>query len=36
MIQRIEAGHLIMVMLRGWSNFFPMLSGWKRDPEYQQ
>jgi Ni/Fe-hydrogenase b-type cytochrome subunit len=29
-------GHLIMVVLHGWSNFFSMLSGWKRDPEYQQ
>ena len=29
-------GHLIMVLLHGWSNFFAMLSGWKRDPEYQE
>jgi Ni/Fe-hydrogenase b-type cytochrome subunit len=29
-------GHLIMVALHGWSNFFSMLSGWKRDPEYQE
>ena len=29
-------GHLIMVVLHGWSNFFSMLSGWKRDPEYQE
>jgi Ni/Fe-hydrogenase b-type cytochrome subunit len=29
-------GHLIMVILHGWSNFFSMLSGWKRDPEYQE
>jgi Ni/Fe-hydrogenase b-type cytochrome subunit len=28
-------GHLIMVLLHGWSNFFSMLSGWKREPEYQ-
>jgi hypothetical protein len=21
---------------RGWSNFYAMLSGWKRDPEYQE
>ena len=28
-------GHLIMVALHGWSNFFSMLSGWKREPEYQ-
>jgi Ni/Fe-hydrogenase b-type cytochrome subunit len=28
-------GHLIMVALHGWSNFFSMLSGWKRDPEYE-
>ncbi len=27
-------GHLIMVALHGWSNFFSMLSGWKREPEY--
>jgi Ni/Fe-hydrogenase b-type cytochrome subunit len=29
-------GHLIMVLLHGWSNFFAMLSGWKREPEYQE
>ena len=29
-------GHLIMVVLHGWSNFFSMLSGWKREPEYQE
>jgi Ni/Fe-hydrogenase b-type cytochrome subunit len=28
------AGHLIMVILHGWSNFTSMLTGWKRDPEY--
>jgi thiosulfate reductase cytochrome b subunit len=27
-------GHLIMVVLHGWSNFASMLTGWKRDPEY--
>src|SRR5271154_275106 len=29
-------GHLIMVLLHGWSNFFSILSGWKREPEYQE
>ena len=29
-------GHLIMVVLHGWSNFLSMLSGWKREPEYQE
>jgi len=29
-------GHLIMVALHGWSNFVSMLSGWKREPEYQE
>jgi Ni/Fe-hydrogenase b-type cytochrome subunit len=29
-------GHLIMVVLHGWANFFSMLSGWKREPEYQE
>jgi Ni/Fe-hydrogenase b-type cytochrome subunit len=28
-------GHLIMVALHGWANFFSMLSGWKREPEYE-
>ncbi|MGA7294237.1 MAG: cytochrome b/b6 domain-containing protein [Terriglobales bacterium] len=28
-------GHLIMVAAHGWSNFYSMLSGWKREPEYQ-
>jgi Ni/Fe-hydrogenase b-type cytochrome subunit len=28
-------GHLIMVLLHGWSNFYSMLSGWKREPEYE-
>lgn len=27
-------GHLIMVILHGWQNFYSMLAGWKRDPEY--
>jgi len=27
-------GHLIMVILHGWNNFYSMLAGWKRDPEY--
>ncbi len=27
-------GHLVMVILHGWSNFVSMLSGWKKDPEY--
>lgn len=27
-------GHLIMVLLHGWNNFFSMLSGWKKGPEY--
>ena len=29
-------GHLIMVVLHGWNNFYSMLAGWKRDPEYLQ
>jgi Ni/Fe-hydrogenase b-type cytochrome subunit len=29
-------GHLIMVAVHGWSNFYGMLSGWKREPEYQE
>jgi len=29
-------GHLIMVVLHGWANFLSMLSGWKREPEYQE
>jgi len=28
------AGHLIMVALHGWNNFYSMITGWKRDPEY--
>ena len=27
-------GHLIMVALHGWQNFYSMLTGWKRGPEY--
>jgi Ni/Fe-hydrogenase b-type cytochrome subunit len=27
-------GHLIMVVLHGWNNFYSMITGWKRDPEY--
>lgn len=27
-------GHLVMVVLHGWSNFVSMLTGWKVDPEY--
>ena len=27
-------GHLIMVVLHGWNNFYSMLTGWKKDPEY--
>jgi thiosulfate reductase cytochrome b subunit len=27
-------GHLIMVLLHGWNNFYSMITGWKRDPEY--
>ena len=26
-------GHLIMVAVHGWSNFYSMLTGWKQDPE---
>jgi Ni/Fe-hydrogenase b-type cytochrome subunit len=29
-------GHLIMVAAHGWRNFYSMLVGWKRDPEYQE
>ncbi len=29
-------GHLIMVAVHGWQNFYSMLVGWKRDPEYQE
>jgi Ni/Fe-hydrogenase b-type cytochrome subunit len=27
-------GHLIMVGLHGWNNFYSMITGYKRDPEY--
>ena len=27
-------GHLVMVILHGWNNFVSMLTGWKKDPEY--
>lgn len=27
-------GHLIMVALHGWNNFYSMITGWKRNPEY--
>ncbi len=27
-------GHLVMVALHGWNNFYSMLTGWKRNPEY--
>jgi Ni/Fe-hydrogenase b-type cytochrome subunit len=27
-------GHLITVLLHGWNNFYSMITGWKRDPEY--
>jgi Ni/Fe-hydrogenase b-type cytochrome subunit len=27
-------GHLLMVALHGWNNFYSMLGGWKRNPEY--
>jgi thiosulfate reductase cytochrome b subunit len=27
-------GHLIMVIIHGWNNFFGMPSGWKKHPEY--
>jgi len=27
-------GHLLMVALHGWSNFYSMLTGWKRAPDY--
>lgn len=28
-------GHLVMVVLHGWSNFVSMFTGWKKDPEYR-
>lgn len=27
-------GHLLMVALHGWNNFYSMLGGWKKNPEY--
>jgi hypothetical protein len=27
-------GHLVMVILHGWSNFVSMLTGWKTNPDY--
>ncbi len=27
-------GHLVMVLLHGWQNFYSMVVGWKRNPEY--
>lgn len=27
-------GHLLMVALHGWNNFYSMLAGWKKNPEY--
>ncbi|HKX27517.1 MAG TPA: cytochrome b/b6 domain-containing protein [Blastocatellia bacterium] len=27
-------GHLIMVALHGWNNFYSMLTGWKKSPDY--
>lgn len=27
-------GHLLMVALHGWNNFYSMIIGWKRNPEY--
>ncbi len=27
-------GHLIMVALHGWNNFYSMIIGWKRNPDY--
>src|SRR5258708_28542036 len=27
-------GHLVTVILHGWNNFYSMLTGWKKDPEY--
>jgi len=27
-------GHLVMVLLHGWNNFYSMLTGWKKAPEY--
>jgi len=27
-------GHLVMVILHGWDNFVSMLTGWKKNPDY--
>jgi Ni/Fe-hydrogenase b-type cytochrome subunit len=27
-------GHLVVVVVHGWSNFLSMVTGWKTDPEY--
>jgi len=27
-------GHLLMVALHGWNNFYSMLTGWKKNPDY--
>ena len=27
-------GHVLMVVIHGWDNFYSMMIGWKRDPEY--
>jgi thiosulfate reductase cytochrome b subunit len=27
-------GHLVMVAAHGWNNFYSMLTGWKRNPDY--
>ena len=27
-------GHFIMVAIHGWSNFYSIFVGWKKDPEY--
>ncbi|MFN7930442.1 MAG: cytochrome b/b6 domain-containing protein [Blastocatellia bacterium] len=27
-------GHLLMVALHGWNNFYSMILGWKRNPDY--
>src|ERR1700737_2133383 len=29
-------GPLTLVVLHGWANFYSILSGWKREPEYQE
>jgi thiosulfate reductase cytochrome b subunit len=34
MLSLFVAGHLVMVAIHGLNNFFSMLTGWKRDPEY--